>query len=258
MPKIFLIAAVVLLLLSAGLGFLNKGKLSAKQLALTNATAAQTAAQADARRAAAAQKKAEQNLSDATAKMTDLQGTLASATKQVSDLTAQEDDIKKSVADKDAQIAQLNDKIKSLGSGPVAPAANPALDSQLTEAKTQLAELNAVKDGLTSQLKATQSQLAAAQKHIQDQQSGAAMVGLRGQVLAVDRNWNFVVLNLGNRNGVSDNATMIVQRGSSLVGRIRITSVEPSQSIADIIPNSVPAGISVQPGDMVVYPGSGS
>jgi DNA repair exonuclease SbcCD ATPase subunit len=256
MPKIFLIAAVVLLLLSAGLGFLNKGKLSEKQLALSNATAAQTAAQADARRAAAAQKKAEQGLSDATAKMTDLQGTLASATKQVSDLTAQEDDIKKSVADKDAQIAQLNDKIKTLGTGPAAPAANPALDSQLTEAKTQLAELNSVKDTLTSQLKITQSELAGAQKQIQDRESLAAMNGLRGQVLAVNRNWNFVVLNLGNRNGVQDNATMIVQRGASLVGRIRITSVEPSQSIADIIPNSVPAGISVQPGDTVVYPGS--
>jgi hypothetical protein len=55
---------------------------------------------------------------------------------------------------------------------------------------------------------------------------------------------------------VVDNATLIVQRGASMVGRIRITSVEPSQSIADIIPNTVPAGISVQPGDLVVYPGS--
>jgi hypothetical protein len=244
MPKIFLIAAAVLLLVSAGLGFLNKGKLSEKQAALLNATTAQTTAQNSVRQAVAAQKKAEKAASDATLKMTDLEGTLGSATKQVTDLTGQ------------VEIAQLNDKIKSLGTAPIAPAAATAADAQLAEMKTQLAELNTVKDSLQSQLKGAQNQLATAQKSIQDRQTMAVMKGLRGQVLAVDRNWNFVVLNLGDRNGVVDNATLIVQRGASMVGRIRITSVEPSQSIADIIPNSVPAGISVQPGDLVVYPGS--
>ena len=65
-----------------------------------------------------------------------------------------------------------------------------------------------------------------------------------------------MVLDLGGRSGVNNNATMIIQRGGSLVGRVRVTSVEPSQSVADIIPNSVPAGIAVQPGDTVVYSGS--
>jgi predicted nucleic acid-binding Zn-ribbon protein len=256
MPKIFLIAAAALLLLSALFGVLNKSKLTAKQEALKTATAAQATAENNARKAVTAQQKAERAASDAAVRMNDLQGTLTAANKQVTDLGAQVDDIKKSVADKDAQIAQLNDKIKTLGTPVVAPVANPADATQLAEFKTQLAELNTVKDGLESQLKAAQSQLAAAQKSIQDRNTMATMNGLRGQVLAVDRNWNFVVLNLGNRNGVVSNATMIVQRGSSMVGRIRITSVEPSQSIADIIPNSVPAGISVQPGDVVVYPGS--
>jgi uncharacterized protein (UPF0333 family) len=256
MPKIFLIAAVVLLLISAGLGFLNKGKLTEKQAALVSATSAQATAENNARVATVAQKKAEKAASDAASKMTDLQGTLGSATKQVADLTGQVDEIKKSVADKDTQIAQLNDKIKGMGSTPTALPASQASDAQLAEFKTQLAELNTVKDGLQSQLKAAQGQLATAQKSIQDRATMASMRGLRGQVLAVDRNWNFVVLNLGDRNGVVDNATLIVQRGASMVGRIRITSVEPSQSIADIIPNSVPAGISVQPGDTVVYPGS--
>jgi cell shape-determining protein MreC len=255
MPKIFLIAAAVLLVLSAALGFLNKGKLSARQAALASANAAQSLAENNARKASAAQKKAEQAASDASAKMSDLQGTLAAANKQVADLNTQIEDTKKGIADKDTEIGQLNDKIKQMSAAPVA-VANPVADSQLTEAKTQLAELNAVKDGLQSQLKTAQSQLATIEKRDRDRETMASMVGLRGQVLAVDRNWNFVVLNLGNRNGVVSNATLIVQRGASMVGRVRITSVEPSQSIADIIPNSVPAGISVQPGDTVVFPGS--
>ncbi len=256
MPKIFLIAAAFLLVVSAAFGFLNKGKLGAKQAALVSATAAQNTAQNEARKAATAQKKAEAAASDATSRLNDVNATLASANKQVADLTSQIDDTKKLITDRDAKIAQLNEQLLHTGATATSPTANPAAESQLAEAKTQLAELNAVKDGLESQLKSAQTQLAATQKRITDRETMASMNGLRGQVLAVDRNWNFVVVNLGNRSGVVGNATMIVQRGASMVGRVRITSVEPSQSIADIIPNSVPAGISVQPGDTVVFPGT--
>ncbi len=257
MSKIFLIAAAVLLLASAAFGFLNKGKMAIKQGMLTDAASAKTVAQAAATHALSEQKKAEAAAKDALAKTTDLETSVAAANKQVADLNTQMEDVKKSVTDKDTQIAQLNDKIKELGTGTTA--ANPAmagLADQLKEAQTQRDELKAVNAGLESQFKSAQNQLATAEKQIQNRETMASMNGLRGQVLAVDRNWNFVVLNLGNRNGVVGNATMIVQRGSNLVGRIRITSVEPSQSIADIIPNSVPSGISVQPGDMVVFPGS--
>ena len=67
--------------------------------------------------------------------------------------------------------------------------------------------------------------------------------------------WNFVVLSLGDRQGVTANAEMVVMRRGTMIGRVRITSVEPSQSIADIMPASVPPGFAVQPGDRVIYPG---
>ncbi len=110
-----------------------------------------------------------------------------------------------------------------------------------------------MREGLEGQVKSAQAQTASLSKQIADRASGASMNGLRGQVLAVDHNWNFVVLNLGNRNGVNNSAEMVVQRGGSMVGRLRITSVEPSQSVADIVPNSVPAGVDVRPGDTVVF-----
>ena len=78
---------------------------------------------------------------------------------------------------------------------------------------------------------------------------------MSGSVLAVDRNWNFVVLDLGDRNGVLNHAEMIVTRGNGMVGKVRITSVEPSQSIADIVPNSTPPGLTIQRGDRVIYAG---
>lgn len=85
--------------------------------------------------------------------------------------------------------------------------------------------------------------------------------GLEGKILAVNPSWNFVILNLGDRNGVVNNAEMLInrmtQRGPMMIGKVRITSVEPSTSIADIVVNSVRQGTSVQPGDTVIYSGPG-
>ena len=42
--------------------------------------------------------------------------------------------------------------------------------------------------------------------------------------------------------------------GAGITLEVKISSVEPTQSIGDIVPNSVPPGIAVQAGDAVVYP----
>ncbi len=259
MPKILLIASVALLLVSTALGFVNKGKIAAKQEELAGIRKVAQSAQAEANNANTKRKKAEKDASDAAAKSADLQTQLTAATTQVSTLNGQVEESKKSVESKEADIQQLKDTIAKITStGTSAPKTDGAPDAaaKLAEMEIQLTELKTVKDQLESQLKFAQNQTATLQKRITDRETGASMVGLSGRVLAVNRDYNFVVLSLGNRQGVNNNATMIVQRGGSTVGRVHITAVEPSQSIADIIPNSVPAGVNVQPGDTVVYPGN--
>ena len=81
--------------------------------------------------------------------------------------------------------------------------------------------------------------------------------GLTGQVLAVNRAYNFLVISLGDKQGVAMNGEMIVKRGGLQVARVKITSVEPTTSIADIVPGSLGRGVNVQAGDEVIYPGSG-
>ncbi|MEO8206512.1 MAG: hypothetical protein ABI615_10050, partial [Chthoniobacterales bacterium] len=57
----------------------------------------------------------------------------------------------------------------------------------------------------------------------------------------------------GDRNGVISNTEMLIKRNNQLIGKVRITSVERTTSIADIVSNSVPKGVTVQPGDKVIY-----
>src|SRR4029078_6439391 len=82
--------------------------------------------------------------------------------------------------------------------------------------------------------------------------------GIRGTVLAVNQAYNFVVLSLGARQGVEANSEMLVLRGGSFIGKIRISSVEPATAIGDIITSTLARGVQVQPGDTVVYAGNNS
>ncbi len=254
MTKVFLYAAVVFLLLSAGLGYVNKNKLADKQSLIANAQTDTTNARSDAAKAKADQKKAETARAEAESKANDLQNQLATAASETATLKGQVDTATASVQAKQQEIDNLNQKLAA-ATPPPAMTPAPEIMAALDKANHQLAELQVIKDGLEGQLKSARDAQQAAQRHLAVREGQEAMNGLQGRVLAVDRNWNFVVLNLGGRSGVNTNVQMIVRRGGSLVGRVRITSVEPAQSIADIVPNSVPAGVSVQAGDTVVFAG---
>ena len=91
---------------------------------------------------------------------------------------------------------------------------------------------------------------------VQRETSSSHRAGVHGTVLAYNQAYNFVVLNLGARNGVESNSEMLVLRDGTLIGKIRISSVEPATAIGDIITNSLARGVQVQPGDSVIYAGT--
>ena len=255
MSKILLIVSAVLLLGSSALSFVNKGKLTASLEDSKHAQADILSARQDATKSKTALKQAQNEAAAASQKASDATMQLAPFQSQITDLNAKVDAANKLAADKDAQLVALNKQLDAL---PKSANSAPGEDiaKQIDDLKRKADELQVVKDGLANQLAAVNAQLATSAKRERDRESKVLMQGLQGRVLAVDRNWNFVVLNLGDQKGVVNNSTMIVQRGGELVGRVKITSVEPSQSIADIIPNSVPPGVTVQAGDTVVFPGT--
>jgi len=75
--------------------------------------------------------------------------------------------------------------------------------------------------------------------------------GVHGTVfLRTIRLYNFVVLNLGGAQwrGTELRNARFCETGR-LIGKIRISSVEPATAIGDIISNSLARGVQVQPGD---------
>jgi hypothetical protein len=77
---------------------------------------------------------------------------------------------------------------------------------------------------------------------------------LDGQVLAVNRGYNFVVINIGSRQGAQLSAEMLLTRGARVICKVHVISVEPSACVADILPATLRPGVHPRPGDGVLFP----
>lgn len=76
-------------------------------------------------------------------------------------------------------------------------------------------------------------------------------IGLKGVVKVVDPKWNFVVLDIGEKQGVLQHGKMMVHRDSKLVGKVKILNVMPDRCIANVMPGWKLSDI--QEGDQVLY-----
>jgi multidrug efflux pump subunit AcrA (membrane-fusion protein) len=224
----------------AGLGAIYAGlQLKAKKAELQTSLEKQVADTNTANQKAAAEEQAKQAaLAKVQSQTKEIEEVKASAEKVNSDLTslkskASETEqklqaVQQDLAAKQAEIAkyekalppgmtidQVKSKLQEL-QGQFA-----TLDQEKTILKDQLAKLDAEKRKLDDQLKR--------------RAEGKMPAGLTGHIMAVNHDWNFVILDIGSNDGVVESAPMIVYRDGKLVGKIKITSVEPSIAIADIL-----------------------
>ena len=173
--------------------------------------------------------------------------------KAVSDLA----EAKKQLAAKEEELTQVKGNL-----------AEKAAHAQELEAQQQA--VNAVKKPLeeasakhkksNGKAKATPVEKKATPVENKDASSenhkGAAVpAGQEGKVLAVNQTWNFIVINLGDQNGMVNGSEVIVKKDTQVIAKAKITSVEPLTSVADIISGSLLPGATVKVGDLVVCAG---
>ena len=196
---------------------------------------------------------------------------LAQAEKEKADLKGKLDASQQEIAALRQRAAGREMNSTPTGPGAVAPtdsAPSADLQSQVDDLRRQLDGAEKEKALLAEKLQDAQrpAQIKEAPKaetrkrretaSVQRQSSGSHRAGVHGTVLAYNQAYNFVVLNLGARNGVEPNSEMLVLRDGTLIGKIRISSVEPATAIGDIMTNSLARGVQVQPGDNVIYAGT--
>jgi hypothetical protein len=128
-----------------------------------------------------------------------------------------------------------------------------ALKQRAEKAEAELAESKQIEETLNRKLKDYESKISALSESKREKDRQVQRGKVTGRVLATNPGWNFVVLSIGDKQGVIPDSTLLVLRGGAQIAKLRVKTIEASQSIADVIPSTVRKGITVQPGDNVVF-----
>jgi hypothetical protein len=259
--------SVLCLVLAAIFGLLNSHKVKTLRTYAANAEAARARDAAQHRRVTGQQPSpgtsettatgGEDKVAEAENKAAKAEAELAQLQKEKADLQTKLDANQNEIASLQKRVEEAQKAAKPVES-PAAGAQPADLQAQLNDARRQLDSAEKEKAFLYEKLQSTQERSTQVQEEKKRRETGVRRAGVRGTVLAVNQAYNFVVLNLGARHGVEPNSEMLVLREGTLIGKIRISSVEPATAIGDIITSSLARGVQVQPGDTVIYAGTNS
>jgi len=254
-PKALLGISVLILVFAAGFSILNTMRAKALHANLASTAAVGNAA---GRRAAEERAPSAGKASPVAAPDADTESKAAKAEADLTQVLKEKADLQTKLQASQAEIASLQNRRGE--AGPEAPTLNPGapstteLQAQLDDTRHQLDSAERENMFLSEKLGRTRERPAQmAQSEKKRKEVTVTKPGVRGIVLAVNQAYNFVVLNLGGRQGLVPNSEMIVFREGTRIGKIRISSVEPATAIGDIITNSLARGVQVQPGDTVIY-----
>jgi len=190
----------------------------------------------------------------AQTKLADTEKTLASTTKELKETketldetTQQRDRAVAEAADATRKVADLTDKLaktteeRNTAQAELAaykatsrtPDQILAFDKTIKNLEKTIAALDDEKKLLARELTKSQNELA---RYTNPKWDGPSLPAtLTGRVTATDPKWDFVVINVGENQGVLKHSRLYVSRDGNLVAKLRVTSVEKDRCIANVM-----------------------
>ncbi|TDU73292.1 hypothetical protein EI77_01762 [Prosthecobacter fusiformis] len=156
---------------------------------------------------------------------------------------------------RNSKLAELKIKLDKLPQG-VKP---ETLVEDMNNIKKAIAELQTAAEMKKKEVDAEEAKVAETRKglddlirKIEDRKKGFDRNGLSAQVVAVNSDWGFVVVNAGQSKGITEATKLLVTRGTQTVGKLSIVSVEGNRTVANILPDTLAEGMTIAPGDRVI------
>jgi hypothetical protein len=253
-------SSVLLLTTAAVLGVLNLSKVKTLRATAAQAVTASENAERDVLTKENELKARESALAAQQSKLFERDTKTVASEEQLAQILSEKKQLETKLQDKDTEIAALQKQINETQPASANPGAPTTveLQAQLEDARQQLDNAEREKGLLADKVQTVRERSAQAEDEKKRRAVARGKVGVHGTILAVNQAYNFVVLNLGGRNGVEAHSEMLIVRDGTFIGKIRISSVEPATAIGDIITSTLARGVQVQPGDIVIYAGSNS
>jgi hypothetical protein len=168
----------------------------------------------------------QQQLSDSQAAQKKAEQTAADQTKLASDLSDQLAKTKQDLGNAQAELAAYKATGKS-------PEDIGKLVVMIRQDQDTINAINDEKKVLTRSVARLQNQL---NELIGTNYVVTLPADLKGSVAVVDPKWDFVVLDVGDEQGVLQDGEMLVSRAGKLVAKVVVRSVEKDRCIANIMP----------------------
>ncbi|MEM7010103.1 MAG: hypothetical protein AAF585_01365 [Verrucomicrobiota bacterium] len=174
------------------------------------------------------------------------------------DLRKKQTDMERLMAEYDGKKAELEELalIKEKLKGRTPESVKAEYDGLVQTLSTRRGELDMLKTDIvktSGEVEKNNERIADLQEEEEERRERVALNGMEAMVIAVNRDYGFVIINAGSEIGVTPDASLLVQRGVDRIGRLRIVQVDPKLTIADIIPGSVSPGAQIMVRDQVIF-----
>lgn len=227
----------------------------------TKETNRQVTAQADAKEVDL--KKAEEALAQTKFTRTETQDRIAN-------LKGQENQLRASITQKESELAKFKAQQKRFEDtkAEVAKLATELnmsftidnIEQQLLAMKQtkeqrveNIDELDVLIAAAENSIEANTIELANQVKREEKRQMKINRSSIEAVITGVQQDWGFLVIGAGSNSGFIPTSTMLVKRDGRMIGKVRPSSIEPNQTIAEIIFPSLAPGVRLQPGDTVIF-----
>ena len=152
---------------------------------------------------------------------------------------------------KTAEADEKEDSIKEFGDVEQVVAELKQLTSDLSQIELDITQGEANRADLEAQLAGVEASLADVRERISWRVSGESNPEAETRIRSVYATLGFVTLAGGDDLGIVKNSTLEVVRDDAVIANLKVTTVESKSAAADIVPDSVVDGESVQVGDTV-------
>jgi hypothetical protein len=172
------------------------------------------------------------------------------AEKKLTDTKTKIEEIATKRANMEKQIADI---VGQVGGTPEEVLAKVEALRGETDALTKELDTLSQEFALNKGKAAESDQLLAKLRALQETRRKAIALSARsGIVAAVNPEFSFVIINFGQKDGITTDTRMIVRRGAQRIARLNIVRIEGSQTVADIDLKSLTPGFEILPGDQVI------
>ena len=169
---------------------------------------------------------------------------------EISGLNSEKAPVDKKIATAENAVKEISERFPGTTLQNVAEKIKQ-LESDLETAKQDLATRKTELEVVNKKVAANEVRIEKAEKVQTDRLSSIGRNATEGLITAVNKDWGFVLVNIGKDQGVQGDSQLIVQRDGIRIGNLNVVSIQPGLTVADI--NQKGLSGSVEPGDKVIF-----